>query len=77
MIESRSVNDQIRKAIKIELVKKGLSQIEISEKIGVTPQHLSRMLSEGSKSKSGDLPKAWQNLLDELGLDLIVKPRGN
>ena len=75
MIESHSMTNYIRKAVKIELIKKDVSQVDIAEKIGVTPQHLSRMLSESSKSKSGDLPEAWEKLLNELGLELVVKAK--
>lgn len=67
------MTNDIRKAVKVELVKQGRSQTEVAEAIGVTRQHLSRMLS--NHAQSGGLPVAWESLLEELGLELVVQPR--
>jgi predicted transcriptional regulator len=67
------MTEEIRKAVKIELVKRGVSQTAVADQIGVTRQHLSRMLSDSTQS--GGLPESWVKLLDELGLELKVVPK--
>jgi predicted XRE-type DNA-binding protein len=67
------MTDKIRKAVKVELVKQGRRQAEVVQAIGVTRQHLSRMLSD--HAKSGGLSRAWEKLLAEMGLEVVVQPR--
>lgn len=50
----------------------GLSQTKLAAKLGLKRTVLTRMLS----GNSGSVPKNWQRILDELGLELTVKPKG-
>ena len=68
----RTMTDEIRHAVKVTLAKRKLTQWELAEKIGITPQHLSRMM-QGERS---NVPEAWQKVFNELGLELVVKPKG-
>lgn len=69
----QSMTDEIRQAVKIELVKKRMTQGELAERAGITPQHFSRMM-QGSSS---NVPESWQRVFDELGLELVVQPKGH
>ncbi len=73
MVHFKPMTEDIRKAVKIELVKQSRSQAEVAQRIGVTRQHLSRMLSD--HAQSGGLPEAWEKLLGELGLEVVVQPK--
>jgi transcriptional regulator with XRE-family HTH domain len=66
-----SMTDEIRHAVKVELAKKRLTQAQLAEQIGVTPQHFSRMM----QGVSSNVPDAWQKVLDKLGLELTVKQK--
>ena len=66
-----TMTDEIRHAVKVTLAKRKLTQLELAQKVGITPQHLSRMM-QGERS---NVPDAWQKVFDELGLELVVKPR--
>lgn len=73
MIRSAGVNDEVRRTIKAELARKGIQYQEAADRIGVTPNHLSRMLSD--RAKSGELPESWQKLLDLVDLELVVRSK--
>lgn len=73
MAHSGSVSDELRKAVKAELAKQGRSQTEVAQAIGITRQHLSRMLS--NRATKGGISRAWAKLLAEMGLEVVVQPR--
>jgi DNA-binding Xre family transcriptional regulator len=51
----RDAISDIRRAVKVELVKRKLTQGELAKRIGITPQHLSLMM-QGERSY---IPGAW------------------
>lgn len=68
-----SVNDDIRRAIRIELAKQNMSQAELAEKMGMSRQYLNRVML----GQIGKIPKTWEKLLDEFDLELVVKSKNN
>lgn len=64
------VNVEIRATVEGELKRRGLSKTELAEKLGVTPQALSRTLNH-----AGDKRSLWPAILDSLGLELTVKAK--
>ena len=69
MVQSQSVNDAIRTAIRIELAKRRMNQSELASRVNVSKQHMSSLMS----GKSGNVSEVWQRIFDELGLELVVK----
>ena len=65
------MTEHIREEVRVAMVRRHVTQGEIAERLGISRQHLSAMLS-GRRSR---LPDAWEKLLDELGLELIVRER--
>lgn len=63
-----NVNDEIRQAVRDAMHSRKLNQAQLAEKLGVTPQALSRTLNE-----RGKVPGLWRGILEELGLKLTVK----
>ncbi|WP_293914248.1 helix-turn-helix transcriptional regulator [Deinococcus sp.] len=63
-----NVNDEIRQTVKDAMHSRKLNQVQLAEKLGVTPQALSRTLNE-----RGKVPGLWRGILEELGLVLTVK----
>ena len=68
-----TMTDEIRHAVKVALAQKRLTQGQVAERVGITPQHLSRMM-QGDRS---NVPEAWQKVFDELGLELSVRSKGS
>jgi transcriptional regulator with XRE-family HTH domain len=66
-----TMTEHIRDEVRVAMVRRHVTQGEIAERLGISRQHLSAMLS-GRRSR---LPDAWEKLLDELGLELVVRPR--
>ncbi len=66
-----TMTEHIRDEVRVALVRRHVTQGEIAERLGISRQHLSAMLS-GRRSR---LPDAWEKLLDELGLELVVRTR--
>lgn len=66
-----TVTDHIREEIRVALVRRRLSQSKLAERTGLTRQHISAMLS----GRRGHIPNGWQKILDELELELIVRPK--
>ena len=64
---NRTVRTQVKEAIR----KRGLTQSEMAERLGVERQYISLMLT----GKRGGVPDKWQELLDELGLELTLQPK--
>lgn len=68
MVQSPSVNDAIRTAIRIELAKRRMNQSQLAEHVGVSKQHMSKLMG----GKVGNVSEVWQRIFDELGLELTV-----
>ena len=66
-----AVNDRIREAVRIELARRASNQAELAEKVGVSKQYISDVM----RARAGKVPAVWQRILDELDLDLVVRPR--
>jgi transcriptional regulator with XRE-family HTH domain len=66
-----AMNNEIRKAVRIELAKRDMNQTELAEALGMSKQHLNRALS----GDLGKLPPVWAKILDYLGLELVVVPK--
>ena len=67
----RDMTDEIRHAVRVELARGRLTQGQLADRVGVSPQQLSRMM----QGKSEGSVKAWQRVFDELGLELTVRPK--
>ena len=66
-----AMTDPIRQEIRLQLVRLRRSQTDLAEKVGVSPQYMSRLLS-GNQDGSVDV---WRKLVEELELALTVKPK--
>ena len=66
-----TMTEHIREEVRVAMVRQHVTQGELAERLGITRQHLSAMLT-GRRSR---LPDAWAKVLDELGLELIVRQR--
>ena len=67
-----TMTEQIREAVRIELAKRKWSQSELARRIEKSPQFISQIMG----NDRGDVPEYWQNIFDELGLELMVKAKG-
>ena len=65
------MNEQIREEVRVAMARRDLKQSELAERIGVSRQYLNTYLSGGA----GNVPRLWKKMFDELGLELVVKPR--
>ena len=65
------MTDDIRTTVRVEMLRGKRKQSEIAERIGVSRQHLSNVLN----GRTANLPKVWEDLLDELGLEIVVQPK--
>ncbi len=66
-----TVNDQIRQAVRVELAKKDMKQVDLAKEIGVSKQYLNVIM----RGKAGGVPETWLKIFDKLGLELVVKPK--
>ena len=64
------MNEEIRSRIREEMARKGMSQRELAERLGVTPSALSQVLS----GKRGTMPESLMDVLNALGLTLEAVP---
>lgn len=62
------VTDEIRAIVKQLMYERRITQTEMAEKLGVTPQALSRTLNE-----RGKIPGLWKGIFEQLGLEVTVK----
>lgn len=67
-----SVNDKIREAVRVELARRDWNKTRLAEKTQLSRQYISELMN----GKAGNLTEAWQRILDALGLELTVKPKG-
>lgn len=64
----KPMNDSIRKAIRERMAEASISQVELAKRLNIERTTVTRMLS----GHTGRVPENWQNLLDELGLELTA-----
>jgi transcriptional regulator with XRE-family HTH domain len=62
----------IRRAIESAMREKGLTQAELARRLGKTPQSVAPIL----KGRRGKQPESLLEVLDALGLELKVVPKG-
>lgn len=67
------MNDHIRSVVKQVLKQRGITQLELAQKLGMKPPHISRMLSSGADG-GGKVPENWEAILEALQLELTVQP---
>lgn len=60
------MTEEIIRATKARMAAIGMSQNQLAKRLGIEPVNLSRMLN----GRSGSVPKSWQRVLEELGLEL-------
>lgn len=65
------MNDQIRRAVRIELAKHNQKQTDLAERLGVTRQYVSALM----RGETGNVPDVWQRIFDDLGLELVVQAK--
>lgn len=68
-----AMTDEVRRAVRERIRILGTSQNKVAQELGMKPVNLSRMLS----GRSGSLPRNWARLLDHLGLEITVRPKGS
>jgi transcriptional regulator with XRE-family HTH domain len=66
-----TVNDQIRQAVRIELARRDSNQARLAERVGVSKQYINNVM----RARAGKVPAVWQRILDELDLELVVRPK--
>lgn len=67
----RSMTEHIREEVRVAMIRQGVTQTDLAEKVGLTRQHVSNLLT----GHRGKLPDAWEKLLDGLGLELTVRAK--
>lgn len=65
------VNEKIGAAVKEALKKQGRTQADLARSLNMKPSNLSNMLS----GKISEVPRRWQDILDDVGLDLAAVPK--
>lgn len=65
------VNRQIREAVRQLIKDGGMNQTTFGERVGLSQSYVSNLLS----GKTGTLPESWGVVLDELDLELYVRPK--
>jgi ribosome-binding protein aMBF1 (putative translation factor) len=63
-----NMTNDIRKAVKKQMIDKDLNQTELAQMIGKSRQQVNDVLS----GRTGHLADTWQEIFDALGLELIV-----
>ena len=66
-----TVNEHIRRAVRIELARQDMNQARLADGIGVSRQYLSDVM----RGKAGKVPAVWQKVLAELDLELVVQAK--
>ena len=62
-----------RAAIQAALAERKMSQARLAEQIGITPQALGRTLKLGRVVSDAS---NWPAILDALGLEVVIRPKG-
>ncbi|WP_264775622.1 helix-turn-helix domain-containing protein [Deinococcus aetherius] len=65
------MTDQVREQVLEEMQRKGINRQQLAEMIDMNPQYLWDMLA----GKRSNIPQRWQDILDALGLEIVVQPK--
>jgi transcriptional regulator with XRE-family HTH domain len=65
------MTETVIKQVRRSMEKQGVSQGELSRRTGIERPNINRLLT----GRSGKVPESWQKVLDELGLELVVKAK--
>jgi transcriptional regulator with XRE-family HTH domain len=65
------MNKNIRESVRIEMLKRNVTQTELAEAVGVSRQYLNKLLHGHA---DGGL-ETWEQIFDKVGLELIVQPK--
>lgn len=65
------MTDAIREAIRVELARRNDKPGHLADRVGVSRQFMSAVMN----GKAGNLPQVWAKMLDDLGLELVVRAR--
>jgi DNA-binding phage protein len=67
-----NMTNEIRKSVKKQMIEKEINQTELAKKIGKSRQQVNDVLS----GRTGHLADTWEEIFNALGLELVVKPKG-
>lgn len=67
------MTDEIRQAVNERLAQQGMSRADLARAMNRTPQEITRALNGGKRG--GEVPKLWQDLLDVLGFEIVVREK--
>lgn len=59
-------------AVKVQLARLGMNQADLARKLGVLPGTVSRALAG---SPLDERSKTWPAMLEELGLEIVIRPK--
>lgn len=62
------MNDRIRRAVRVSLAERDMTQADLARTVGMKPQYVSELLT----GKAGKIPTAWTRVLDALDLELVA-----
>jgi transcriptional regulator with XRE-family HTH domain len=65
------VNERIRKAVRIELVRHDMTQKDLAKVTGMSQQHVSALLT----GRGGNVPEGWEKIFEALSLELVAVTR--
>ncbi len=66
------MTEGIREAVRIELARRDWNRTRLADETGLSRQYISELIG----GKAGNLSPAWQRIFDELGLEVVVQPKG-
>lgn len=66
------MNDRIRRAVRISLAERDMTQADLARDTGMKPQYVSELLT----GKAGKIPTSWTRVLDALDLELVAVKKG-
>ena len=66
------MTENLRAELRAEIARRRIKQVDLAKELGVSRTHLSNMLN----GQRGELPDTWARLLDRLGLELALRPKG-
>lgn len=67
------MTDRFREEVLAEMERRHISQRQLAEMAHMSPQYLWDMLS----GRRSNLPARWQDVLDALDLEVVVRRRGS
>lgn len=66
------MNDKIVETVKAKMKNDGITQEALANRLGMARTNLVRLVN----GHVGSVPKRWQDVLNELGLELVAVPKG-